>query len=239
MSFQPFPNCNKLIGGLSERADGPMNLKSEINDQSEVYESNRRKFLVRHGVQQAVFAVSYHQAKVVKVGVGDLGRKIEHADGLVAKEAGMVVALTVADCVPVYLYDPQTQAFGLLHAGWRGIEAGVIGQGIMAMKENFGSQAGNILLSTGPAIQPCHFEVKADVLEKFISYPARIVKRFNATFLDLPGIIRQQAEQLGLAANHIKISKLCTFCLNLQYFSYRRDHDLPIKTMLAYIGLVG
>lgn len=232
---QDFPD---LIFGLSMRRDGPMNLKPQAGENDAAYAANRQKFFSKIGLAQAdaVFAVSRHEANVVKVGADNRGRKLPGVDGLVSNEPGTFLALTVADCVPIYLFDPVRSAWGLVHAGWRGIAAGIITAGIRSMQENFQSRLEDMRLAAGPAIQKCHFEVKADVLEKFRDYPDQVVNQDGKTMLNLPGIIRSQAQKSGLFTEHIETSEECTFCLTKRYFSYRREHNQPLETMLAYVG---
>ncbi|MCL5436033.1 MAG: peptidoglycan editing factor PgeF [Patescibacteria group bacterium] len=238
MSFAPFQNFAGLRCGLSERADGPMNLKLQAGEPEAAYAANRQNFFSKIGLADAavVFAVSYHKANVVKVGASEYGQRLDDVDGLVSNEPGTFLALTVADCVPVFLFDPRKNAWGIAHAGWRGIATGVVPLAVKSMIKNFGSRPEDIHLATGPAIQKCHFEVKADVLKKFKAYPEQIIENNGATMLDLPGIVSKQAQAVGILSNHIETSGECTFCLTKRYFSYRRDQIIPLKTMFAYIG---
>ncbi|MCL5435657.1 MAG: polyphenol oxidase family protein, partial [Patescibacteria group bacterium] len=150
MSFKPFKNFTALSCGLSERADGPMNLKSQAGGIGAAHAQNRRKFLSKIGLADAyvAIAVSNHKANVAAVGVSERGQRLDDVDGLVSNEPGMFLALTVADCVPVYLFDPRKDAWGMAHAGWRGIAAGIIPAAVRSMQKNFQSRPADIRLAT-------------------------------------------------------------------------------------------
>ena len=74
-------------------------------------------------------------------------------DALIANEPGTVLAVTVADCVPVFFVDVEEVAFGVAHAGWRGVFGGIVRKTVTAMIEEFGTKPGNLLVGTGPAIR--------------------------------------------------------------------------------------
>lgn len=237
VKFKIFSDFPGLACNLSESHNGSMNLRAESGEGAENYAAHRREFIRKIGLRETdlVFARSVHGAKIARVGSGQRGIFLEGYDGLIANESGTFLAVTVADCVPVYLFDPAKLAWGLVHAGWRGIAAGIIPEVLRQMSEKFQSRPEDLLLATGPAIQKCHFEVKFDALEKFRDYPECVVRGETIT-LDLPAVIRAQAERFGIKSEQVELSNLCTFCEEKRYFSFRRDHKQPLETMLACIG---
>jgi len=68
------------------------------------------------------------------------------ADGLLTESERLLLVVTAADCVPVYLVDPTSGGLGLLHAGWRGTASGVLRAGVRAMRARFGSRPGRLLM---------------------------------------------------------------------------------------------
>ena len=79
-------------------------------------------------------------------------------DGLITNTKNFVLSMQVADCIPIYLYDIQNKNIGLIHAGWRGVAAGIIENGINELK-NLDSNPINVKVLLGPSIRQCCFEV--------------------------------------------------------------------------------
>lgn len=81
------------------------------------------------------------------------------ADGLVTNTPGVVLAIYVADCGPIWLADPRRHAVGLLHSGKKGTETNILGEGLRVMGEHFGSRPEDIVAVLGPCIRPPDYEV--------------------------------------------------------------------------------
>jgi YfiH family protein len=167
------------------------------------------------------------------VASGDIGTVIENCDGLATGMPNKFLTVTVADCFPIYFFNPATNTVGLAHSGWRGTVANIPGEMVKVMGKN----AGVIMAGIGPGIQSCHFKIKKDILEKFLAYPESIIHRGNKIFIDLPLIIRKQLTKAGVRPKNIENCAECTFCLKDKYFSFRRDKPKAAQTMIAYIGL--
>ena len=84
---------------------------------------------------------------------------VGEGDGHVTRTAGLLLTVTLADCVPVFVADPVHRAVALLHAGWRGTAAGVVERGLGVMAEAFGSGAEELFVHLGPAICGACYEV--------------------------------------------------------------------------------
>lgn len=198
--------------------------------------NNRRVYFNRQGVNvlNTVNAGIVHSATVHKVGGDHHGKTISETDALVTGDHNLFLTVTVADCFPVYFYNPALNIIGLAHSGWRGTAGNIVGQAVQTISNN----PTNLLAGIGPGIGPCHFEIKDDVLKKFASYPEAVINRGNKLFVDLPMIIKKQLVVAGLKSQNIENCGKCTFCLKEEYFSYRRDKPKSIETMIAYIGLL-
>src|SRR5690606_25438459 len=85
------------------------------------------------------------------------------ADGHATMLADLLLAVSVADCIPVSLVDPGRRAIALLHAGWRGVAAGIITEGIAALRRLAGSSPADLHLHLGPAICGSCYEVGPEV----------------------------------------------------------------------------
>jgi polyphenol oxidase len=138
--------------------------------------------------------------------------RLYSADGHLAVERGTAMAVTVADCVPVFLAHPSG-ATALLHAGWRGVAAGILEEAIAAFTSR-GVAAGELLVHLGPAICGGCYEVSPDVYQQVTRRAAVRPAR-----LDLRAALDERARSLGVRA--VSISPACTRCDNDRFFSHR------------------
>lgn len=149
----------------------------------------------------------------------------DEADGHVTVERGTAVAVTIADCVPVFVAHPSG-AIALLHSGWRGTAARIVERGIEALVHR-GFPASELRLHAGPAICGKCYEVSADVYRQLTgSDPGR------PTTVDLRRLIADHARAAGV--NHITVSASCTRCDNDRFYSHRAgDVGRQLGVMLA------
>ena len=137
------------------------------------------------------------------------------ADGLSTARADMLLILTVADCVPVYLLDPTRRAMALLHAGWRGAAAGILECGVELLGESYGSEASDLRLHLGPAICGDCYEV-GDEVRKAFGRPADGIRG-----LDLRDELMAGALAAGVPGSQISRSTWCTRCEADRFHSHR------------------
>ena len=165
---------------------------------------------------------------------------VRNRDGLVTQRREIFLAITVADCFPVYFYDPKRNIVGIAHAGWRGIVKGVIPAALDAM-QRLGSRPSDIVAALGPGLRKCHFEIREDTLPRFRNWPQFIEKTTRRIVVDLPGIIRAQLDGCGVRDAHIRERHMCTYTAEKRCFSHRRTvhSGLPDRhaRMIALIGL--
>jgi YfiH family protein len=148
-------------------------------------------------------------------------------DGLVTRDAGVLLASTAADCVPVYLLDPETRAVGLVHAGWRGVVGEILSRGIEAL-EGLGADRRRTKVHFGPAICGSCYEVDTPVLERFGSSSEQ-------SLLDLRGALAVQARGEGLADGNVTVSSYCTSCGPGDLHSHRASAG-EAGRMAAFMG---
>jgi YfiH family protein len=122
------------------------------------------------------------------------------------------MAVTVADCVPVFLAHPSG-AGAVVHSGWRGTEARITDVAIAGF-DALGFAPRDLHLHCGPAICGRCYEVSADVAMRLTGRPTE-----QPTRVDLRAIIAEHARARGVRA--ISISSLCTRCDNDRFYSHR------------------
>ena len=216
-------------GGESPAPFATLNLGRGVGDHPDRVAANRRRALEALGGDPAghVEAAQVHGRTVAVVGRGQGGAKIEGSDALLTAEPGVTLAIHTADCVPILLWDPRRGVVGAAHAGWRGTAAGVAAAVVEAMTRTFGTDPANLRVALGPAIGPCHYEVDAPVAEAFHSWPwaDRVLRpgQPGHWWLDLAAANRLILMDVGVPAEQLWTSGLCTACEADLFFSYRRD----------------
>jgi YfiH family protein len=138
--------------------------------------------------------------------------RVAEADGHAAPERGTAQAVSIADCVPVFLAHP-TGATALLHSGWRGTAARILDRGITALAQR-GFTPAELRIHLGPAICGKCYEVSADVYRQLTGKPVDV-----ATTVDLRALLADRARTLGV--RQISTSPWCTRCHNDRFFSHR------------------
>lgn len=150
----------------------------------------------------------------------------EQADALVAPSGDVAVMVRVADCVPILLADSRSGAVAAVHAGWRGVVAGVVAS---AIETGAGLGASFDLAAIGPCIGACCYEVDADVAERIAaaSEPGVVLRAAGEQkpHVDLRAAVRAQLVARGLQNAHIDDVPGCTRCDAELFFSHRRDGD--------------
>jgi len=227
-----FQNIPELFAVMSEREDGSMKLFKDIDLNLE----NRQKFFEKVGIDKnkVIAAEIVHGIKVEVVDKSST-KVISGADGIITKDKDVFLSITVADCIPVFMYESEAKIIAIAHCGWRGIVDGIIENMIVKILGTGGSVE-NMKVALGPGINECHFEIKDDVLDKFENYAEFIIKRDDKIFIDLKGIIRLQLKDCKISTENIEDNNKCTMESD-RYFSYRRDKPVVTQAMVAIIGI--
>ncbi|HVJ93468.1 MAG TPA: polyphenol oxidase family protein [Labilithrix sp.] len=182
-----------------------------------------------------------HQAKQVHgpellVARGDPTATVKLEADALAAEPGTrhAVAVRVADCVPVLIADRASGRVAAVHAGWRGVEAGVVRVSVGHLAEAPGAgRPQSFAAAIGPCIGACCFEVGSDVAERIAAASTHevVTRRVgDKAFVDLRAAVRFQLRSLGLTDDAIddvpgRGPAGCTRCDRARFYSYRRDGD--------------
>jgi YfiH family protein len=170
-------------------------------------------------------------------------------DASATNRSGLLLSVQTADCVPILLVDPKKRAVAAVHAGWRGTLARIVVKAIGRMQMRFKSKPGDLLAAIGPSIGGCCYEVGTEVATQFLSQFAEAPEWFDEfrtgdepnpvqwlnmmppghqpppknVLLDLRQANRAQLLGVGLRAQNIFASDLCTACRRDLLFSYRKE----------------
>jgi len=225
---QVFPELfsAQLSAGFSSRDCGNMSLCYGASGNSL---ENRKHFLAELGIdyRSIVCAKQVHGSGVKRVKKQDSGKgalsydtAIADTDALITDEKNLPLAVFTADCLPVFLYDAQHKAIGLVHAGWRSSKENILAKSLKAMQNEFDTKGKDIYAAFGPAIRSCCYEVGEEFKQNF---PAGLIKESGRLFLDLAKTNKKQLLDWGASEVNIFDCGICTFCQNQDYFSFRKE----------------
>jgi YfiH family protein len=147
--------------------------------------------------------------------------RARQADALVSRQPGIAIAVRTADCVPVLIGDTVSGAVAAVHAGWRGVVAGVIVEAVAALEAK---DPAALIAAIGPSIGPCCFEVDQDVALSIAQAGGDgiVIKRGGEKpHVDLWRAIEHQLRSAGISS--VNTVSACTTCDHARFFSYRRD----------------
>ncbi len=206
------------LGGVSAAPYDTLNLGLHVGDDP-VRVNRNRQLLAPYMPSEPVWLEQVHGVEVANA---DLAACRVVADASVAWQRGSVCVVMTADCLPVLLCDDAGTVVGAVHAGWKGLAAGVI----EATVKEMGAAPDRLMAWFGPAIGPEAFEVGAEVREAFMAHDARAAEAFRPHgegkyLADIYALARQRLEALGVS--RISGGTLCTYHQKDKFFSYRRD----------------
>ncbi|MEJ2678274.1 MAG: polyphenol oxidase family protein, partial [Gemmatimonadota bacterium] len=169
------------------------------------------------GFARMAHARQVHGARVLTHDGGPPGLLLcDGYDGHVTATPGVLLTVSVADCVPVFLVDARRRATALLHAGWRGIAASVLEEGLRTMIEVFATEPADLHMHLGPHICGRCYEVGPEVFRALdLDAPA------GPAPVDLAEVLTRRAVRAGVPRWQISTTAHCTRCGDAHFFSYR------------------
>jgi len=157
------------------------------------------------------------------------GPEREEADAIISDVPGLPVAVVTADCVPILVAELGGACVAAVHAGWRGLAAGVVAEALSELARS-GAAPTRLRAVIGPHIGPCCYEVDAPVLDALtlrfgeVTETALRPGRPGHAFLDLGALVRVECLRAGLAPTAVgAVPSSCTRCDSERFHSYRRD----------------
>jgi len=221
MSLMPLGSAESVTGmpdgvlaWTTTRADGSYGLGS-AEPVGEVMErwTRLQDGLAALRIDRLATGHQVHGATVARQEGGWRGwLRLRDVDGHVTTSPGTALAVTIADCTPVFVAHPGG-AIAALHAGWRGTAARILDVGLDAL-QTLGFPADECIVHLGPSIcGPC-YEVGPEVLSAVYGKTAT-----EKGQLDVREVLREQAWRRGV--NHISSSPACTRCHADRFFSHR------------------
>ncbi|MEY2714548.1 MAG: hypothetical protein RIT24_891 [Planctomycetota bacterium] len=225
-------------GGVSAHPFDTLNLQSvqanaripegEVRDSNDAILENHARFSAAAGIGRAATVADVSQVHSCSVArANDALQSRVPADAVTSARGGCAVLIRIADCVPILIGDPRTGAVAAVHAGWRGVVAGVVPAAFVALRE-LGVDPRACVAAVGPCISAKHFEIGPEVADE-------LAKADLAACVVAPGVhgpkhhadlvlaVRTQLERCCVARANIDAEPPCTYADRARFFSYRRD----------------
>jgi polyphenol oxidase len=246
-SFAAFAFPGRRVGGRGEGPSGePMAVLSLASAGSMKYgtpdcAARRESFLRGAGLDPAS-CLGLRLAHSRRVLMPERGDELESlagadgasgADGIILRDRGLSASVTVADCMPIWILDRDSGAFGVLHSGWRG--TGILAAAVRLLGERLGSRPEALAVILGPAIGACCYAVPEDRARAFAAEfgEAAAPRRDGRAFIDLRAANVSLAERAGVGS--LLSIEACT-CCDPRLGSYRRQGPEAFTRMLAACG---
>lgn len=223
-------------GGASSGSFRSLNLGSRTADDPTAVAANRAQVCGALDIAGFARAEQVHGGRSATVRPEDAAAGFDRPDAAIAgvdalatTERDVALAVVTADCVPLALADPRRGRLAVVHAGWRGVAAGVVATAVAGFADPT-----SILAAIGPAIGPDHYEVGEDVARAVSSATEEgaVVSRMNGTVrLDLPATVARVLRELGV--RRVERDPSCTACEDERFFSHRRDGPTGRQALVA------
>lgn len=199
------------------------NLGYTVSANRNSVDENRKIFLEESGgsMNNTAIGRQVHSVNVLNI---DRAGVYEDTDGMLTQTEGLSLIVSAADCLPVFLYDPENNAIGTVHSGWKGTKGGIVINAVNQMKDSFGTSPSHLLCAIGPSIEGACYEVGAEVAAQFdeIYLNPSDEGKYN---LDLKAAVVAQMLSAGVKSGNIEVSDICNKCDADNFFSHRRDGD--------------
>jgi hypothetical protein len=208
-----------------------MNLSYRVGDDPAIVEKNRTEFFGSLGLKSSGLAIplQIHSDSVLKI---DSPGEYADCDALITDTTGVALVVTVADCVPILLFDPVQKTIAAVHAGWRGTAKAIVRKAVEKMGTEFNVDPKNLLAYIGPSAGVCCYEVRPDVA---VFFKNKVVPYYEEKyFIDLKKENAIQLMDNGVLAGNIEISANCTICDHELFHSHRRE-GIKAGRMMACI----
>ena len=209
------------LGGVSVAGFTSLNLGTHVNDKPEHVAKNRCLLADYAGLAESQFAWldQVHGQTIVSA---EAGEKNISADGSTTSDNNLACVVMTADCLPVLLCDQAGTKVSAVHAGWRGLAAGILQKAALNFED-----PSQVMAWLGPAISQVHFEVGNDVYQAFVEQntknhsafePSETVDKWMADIYQLARI-----QLNGAGVDKLYGGQYCTYTDEKLFYSYRRD----------------
>lgn len=239
LKYLYFPEMEKLgwvvhafttrAGGVSPFPANALNLSHIKGDRKENVELNRRRLLQALIIDNCrlITLRQLHTNRVIIQG-SEIAAEEPAGDSLITDQPNLILAIQVADCVPILVADRNKRVIAAIHAGWKGTAQRIVEKTLQVMREDFGTNPADCLFAMGPNIGGCCYQVGKEVItlykKKFPSWKDFLaLSSSNEAYLSLAKANVQQLLEIGVRPEQILSANLCTSCHLELFFSHRGE----------------
>lgn len=216
---------NEILFFISSKQNGG-NLAFHVDDDPVIVDKNHQELSNKLGYDHntLVHMKQIHSDIVKCVDSSDCYQTPPTCDALMTNKSQIPLMVMVADCSPLFFYDPICKAIAVVHAGRAGAFSNIVSKTVLGMKNEFSSKCEDIIVYIGPAIGVCCYEVGEEIYETYKeSFGYAFTCKDGRWFLDVNSIIVKQLQEAGIKDENIENPKTCTSCTTQNYFSYRAE----------------
>ncbi len=195
----------------------------------------------RIGTLRQVHSATVREWEESETFLGEEGKR--EGDAMWTAIRGTGIGVRTADCVPVLIANPEVPVCAVVHAGWRGLAAGIIGEIVHCLDARFGTAVvRGLVAAAGPSARDCCYEIGEDVADHLRPLPGgeRYLSRERGAGkwkADLPLLALEGLSAAGIPRKNLEITGPCTVC-SLSFHSYRREKSLTGR-QLSFIYITG
>jgi polyphenol oxidase len=231
------------LGGVSTGAYASLNFSTTVGDESDCVLENTARAAAWLDLESTNLycAQQVHGANVLEILAESTPQNIavSPADALISARHLTACCVRTADCVPLLVGDPKQGSVAAIHAGWRGVVAGIVTRAIERLSET-GSEPNQLLVAIGPHIRSPAFEVSEQVAQTIANVTPRcpVVQRHLGLLphVALAECVREQLRMAGVAPANIDDVGGCTFSDSTRFFSFRRQGPASGRHLHAIVS---
>lgn len=224
-SYRGYEDCQVRYGlfdrynGVSEGPFSSLNIGLSVGDSEEAVMENRNRVRKALGVDYLLTGKQIHKDGIfVLKDTPEDDLEVEGYDALITNQRNVGLVIQHADCQAILLYDPEHEAIGAVHSGWRGSVINLLEKTVAEMTRVFATNPAHLQAVISPSLGSCCAEFVNYITELPPSFTEYMV---TANHFDFWQISKRQLADCGVKENAVTIPTICTSCSN-DYFSYRR-----------------
>jgi YfiH family protein len=225
-------------GGESPPPYDSLNLSDKNGDQKKFVSKNENRILKAFGFDpgRLVLLDQMHQDQILllRKPITTLPSILEY-DALITNSPNAFLGILTADCLPIFVVDSRKKVVAAVHAGRQGTTLYITAKVLNKMEEEFGCSSNDLVITLGPSIGPCCYEIDEKVFSPEWE-PYSVLKGVGKWMVDLAQVNIAQMKGEGIKEEQISWINLCTHCHNDLFFSYRKEGRTGRQ--LSFIGMV-
>lgn len=196
------------------------NMSLTVGDDPDRVWQTRNAFFSSLGLDPAKVALQKQVHSDILTYV-DKGGEYGESDAMITDKPGIGLAISAADCTPLFLFDTKQKIICGIHSGWKGTVNQIVPKVLATLSMNYGVNAENLIAYIGPSISAMNYQVGEEVASLF---PEKFILHHQGSlYADVAGLNYEYLIQGGVSPTSIQCSQLCTYACKDLLHSYRRD----------------